>query len=196
MIDDLTSNGTDEPYRMFTSRAEDRLSLRQDNADQRLTSKGFDAGLVDHARHAAFRAKMTKLEMLQQLTGEVRIEGKLLESLLRMPGFSLDALPGEIRQLATREIWDLVETDLKYAGYVQRQTAQNARLYRDRMRPIPTDLDYELISGLRRETRQKLSAIRPSSLGHAAQVSGITPADVSIISIWLQKRKLTHSKSG
>jgi tRNA uridine 5-carboxymethylaminomethyl modification enzyme len=196
MIDDLTNNGTDEPYRMFTSRAEDRLVLRQDNADQRLTNKGFEAGLVDQTRHAAFRAKMEKLEKLQKLTGEVRIEGKLLGALLRMPNFDLDSLPPEIRQLATREGWELVETDLKYAGYVQRQAAQNARLSRDRMRPIPPDIDYESISGLRRETRQKLSAIRPASLGHAAQVSGITPADVSIISIWLQKRKLTHSKSG
>lgn len=196
MIDDLTNNGTDEPYRMFTSRAEDRLLLRQDNADQRLTSKGFDTGLVDQTRHSAFHAKVAKLEMLQKLTGEVRVEGKLLSSLLRMPEFVLDSLPREIQQLATREIWELVETDLKYAGYVQRQAAQNARLSRDRMRPIPPDIDYESISGLRRETRQKLSAIRPASLGHAGQVSGITPADVSIISIWLQKRKLTHSKSG
>jgi tRNA uridine 5-carboxymethylaminomethyl modification enzyme len=196
LIDDLTNNGTDEPYRMFTSRAEDRLLLRQDNADQRLTNKAFEVGLVDATRQATFRTKMAKLEMLQKLAGQVRIEGKLLGSLLRMPEFDLDFLPQEIQSLATREVWELVETDLKYAGYVQRQAAQNARLARDRMRPIPPDLDYESISGLRRETRQKLSAIRPASLGHAAQVSGITPTDVSIISIWLQKRKLTQSQSG
>jgi tRNA uridine 5-carboxymethylaminomethyl modification enzyme len=89
-----------------------------------------------------------------------------------------------------------VETDLKYEGYVQRQSAQNAKLFRDLNRTIPGDLDYESIAGLRRETRQKLSAIRPLSLGHAAQVSGITPADISIISIWLQKIKRTQPAGG
>ena len=89
-----------------------------------------------------------------------------------------------------------METDLKYEGYVQRQTAQNAKLFRDRGRAIPADLDYEMIGGLRRETRQKLSAIRPPSLGHAAQVSGITLTDISIISIWLQKKKLTQPAGG
>jgi tRNA uridine 5-carboxymethylaminomethyl modification enzyme len=139
--------------------------------------------------------KMEELQKLRQATDEIRVEGKLLSALLRMPDFEFDSLPSDIRQLATREVWELVETDLKYAGYVQRQAAQNAKLVRDRARPIPPDIDYEMISGLRRETRQKLSAIRPPSLGHAAQVSGITPADVSIISIWLQKRKLTQSNA-
>jgi tRNA uridine 5-carboxymethylaminomethyl modification enzyme len=89
-----------------------------------------------------------------------------------------------------------VETELKYEGYVQRQAAQNAKLFRDLSRPIPADLDYENIVGLRRETRQKLSVVRPPSLGHAAQVSGITPADISIISIWLQKKRHSQPASG
>lgn len=196
LIDDLTSNGTTEPYRMFTSRAEDRLSLRQDNADQRLTNKGFEIGLVDQTRHSAFRAKMDHLEKLRGSIAGLKVQGKPLSSLLKMADFKLALLPAEIRQLAPRELWELVETDLKYEGYVQRQATQNARLFRDRTRPIPADLDYETISGLRCETRQKLSAIRPPSLGHAAQVSGITPADVSIISIWLQKKKLSQPTSG
>ena len=196
LIDDLTSSGTNEPYRMFTSRAEERLSLRQDNADQRLTAKGFEVGLVDESRHSIFRRKMAQLDKLRAAMGEIRIEGRPLASLLKMPEFKLDSLPCEIRQLAEPDLWELVETDLKYEGYIQRQAQQNARVFRDKARPIPADLDYETISGLRRETRQKLAAIRPPSLGHAAQVSGITPADVSIISIWLQKKKLSEPTGG
>ena len=196
LIDDLTTNGTNEPYRMFTSRAEERLSLRQDNADQRLTGKGFEAGLVDANRHSVFRNKMEQLEKLRAAVEEVRIQGRPLTSLMKMPEFKFDSLPSDIRQLAAPDLWELVETDLKYAGYIQRQAQQNARVLRDKARPIPADLDYESISGLRRETRQKLAAIRPPSLGHAAQVSGITPADVSIISIWLQKKKMSEPTSG
>ena len=188
LIDDLITLGTDEPYRMFTSRAEERLSLRHDNADQRLTQRGFDAGLVDSNRHGIFRAKMKSLDELRRSVGEISIDGKPLTALLKMPEFNLQSLPAHIRQLATAEVWELVETDLKYEGYVQRQTVQNAKLFRDLNRAIPTDLDYEIIAGLRRETRQKLSVIKPPSLGHAARVSGITPADISIISIWLQKK--------
>lgn len=196
LIDDLTAHGTNEPYRMFTSRAEERLSLRQDNADQRLTGKGFEVGLVDQSRRAIFRAKMEQLEKLRAAIGEIRIDGRPLGALLKMPEFKRGSLPREIQQLAPSDLWELVETDLKYEGYIQRQTQQNARLFRDKARPIPADLDYETISGLRRETRQKLAAIRPPSLGHAAQVSGITPADVSIISIWLQKKKMSEPAGG
>jgi tRNA uridine 5-carboxymethylaminomethyl modification enzyme len=196
LVDDLITQGTDEPYRMFTSRAEDRLSLRHDNADQRLTGRGFEVGLVDSHRHSIFLAKMDALEKLRRAVREISIDGKPLVSLLKMPKFGYQSLPADIRGLAPSELWELVETDLKYEGYVRRQTVQNARLFRDRDRAIPADLDYETIGGLRRETRQKLSAIRPPSLGHAAQVSGITPADISIISIWLQKKKLTQPSGG
>jgi tRNA uridine 5-carboxymethylaminomethyl modification enzyme len=192
LIDDLTTSGADEPYRMFTSRAEDRLLLRHDNADQRLTQRGYEVGLVDAPRHAVFAAKMDALEKLRQSISEIVVAGKPLVALLKTPEFDLKSLPEEIQKLAQADLWQLVETDLKYAGYIQRQAAQNDKLHRDRGRTIPPDVDYDKIAGLRRETRQKLSAVRPPSLGHAAQVSGITPADLSIISIWLQKKKLTQ----
>jgi tRNA uridine 5-carboxymethylaminomethyl modification enzyme len=196
LIDDLITHGTDEPYRMFTSRAEERLSLRHDNADQRLTGRGFEVGLVDSHRQSIFRAKMDSLEKLQRSVREITVDGKPLTALLKMPEFTSHSLPADIQRLASPNLWELVETDLKYEGYVQRQTAQNAKLFRDLNRTIPSDLDYESIAGLRRETRQKLSAIRPPSLGHAARVSGITPADISIIAIWLQKKKHTQPAGG
>jgi tRNA uridine 5-carboxymethylaminomethyl modification enzyme len=194
MIDDLTSNGTDEPYRMFTSRAEERLSLRQDNADQRLTQKGFEIGLVDPARHAVFRDKMCALEKLRTSVKELRFEGRSVAALLKMADFQLAALPPHIRELAPREMWELVETDLKYEGYVLRQTCQNQKLARGHARPIPRDMDYEQIGGLRLETRQKLAATRPDSIGKASRVSGVTPTDLSIISIWLEKNRLSFAR--
>lgn len=193
MIDDLTTNGTDEPYRMFTSRSEDRLTLRQDNADQRLTQKGYAAGLVDSSRYQVFQEKIGALEQLKASVEKIRFEGKSIAALLKTVEFSVETLPNEIKALAPREVWDLVEIDLKYEGYIARQQTLNQHLRRNYSRLIPKDLDYQQIGGLRLETRQKLAAVRPESVGTASRVNGVTPADISIIAIWLEKNILRNN---
>jgi tRNA uridine 5-carboxymethylaminomethyl modification enzyme len=187
LIDDLVTRGTPEPYRMFTSRAEYRLLLRQDNADLRLTARGIEAGLVCSRRQPRFEEKVRRLEELAALARELRFDGISLESWLKRPENLARNLPTALYGRFSPEIWEVTQTDLKYAGYIRREEERIARTARQESRPIPGWVDYSRISGLRVEATQKLSKTRPETLGQAARISGVTPADVALLAIWVAR---------
>ena len=187
LLDDLVTRGTPEPYRMFTSRAEYRLLLRQDNADLRLTGKGVATGLVTGERKSRFEQKFTRIAGLRSRLGEIKVDALPLERWLKRAENTWAALPQEILTAYSPEIWEQVETDLKYEGYILRQEEQIARSERHEGKTIPDWVTYESINGLRTEAIQKLSKIRPETLGQAARISGVTPADIALLGIWLAR---------
>ena len=209
LVDDLIRLGTAEPYRMFTSRAEFRLLLRQDNADLRLTEKGRALGLVDDARWDAFAARRDAIthalesarssyvhagtdaaERLRALTGEQLEREASVEQLLRRPGVGIRQLEQALEQPPLAEdIAEQVEVQVKYEGYITRQQMEIDRMRRHEHTPLPADLDYGEVGGLSNEVRQKLQAARPETLARAGRIPGVTPAAVSQLLIHLKKRE-------
>jgi tRNA uridine 5-carboxymethylaminomethyl modification enzyme len=196
LVDDLTTKGCVEPYRIFTSRAEHRLLLRIDNADLRLTPTGREAGLVNDARWQVFEDRRRRFTANRAVinTSRVRVDGVSLPvaAALRRPGTSLAAivsnadLPLDIRDPLV-DIASL-ETEYRYEGYLKRQEQSVARLSRQESRPIPETFDFARIPGLSREVIERLSTIRPETLGQASRISGVTPAAVAVIAAHLSGR--------
>jgi len=187
MIDDLVTRGTPEPYRMFTSRAEYRLRLRQDNCDIRLTGKALELGIACDYRKKAYLEKRDSLVSLHAEAARIQQDGIPLNTWLKRTENAPSQLPSVLQTRYSREVWGLVETDLKYEGYLKREQDQIDRQRHQEENTIPADLDYDAIPSMRLEARQKLRDYSPGTLGQASRISGITPADISVLSVWIRK---------
>jgi tRNA uridine 5-carboxymethylaminomethyl modification enzyme len=190
LIDDLVTRGVDEPYRMFTSRAEHRLSLRHDNADRRLTPLGHRLGLVSPDRFARLQAKLSAIDEIMHVLDSMRQGPITLAKLLRRPETAWQDVVARLPVLAEvpSEVAWQVTCDCKYAGYVARQEVEIERQRRLAEKRLPEWLDYAHVAHLRAEAREKLSRVRPASLAQAGRISGITPADLAVLMVHLQSR--------
>ncbi len=189
MIDDLVTKGCTEPYRMFTSRAEYRLLLRQDNADLRLTPKAAERGqgIVTEERVQHTEEKLAKLAEAGEFIRSTTHERMRLDAWFRRPENTWEKLPEEFKEKFDAELWPILETDFKYAGHLERQQRQVERVSKMDNKKIPQTINYKEVNGLKNEARQLLEKIKPVTIGQAGRISGITPADVAILSIWIEK---------
>ncbi len=187
MVDDLVTRGCTEPYRMFTSRAEYRLLLRQDNADLRLTSKAAAIGLAAGERVRRVEEKIATMENAASWVRQTVHEGLKLDQWFRRSENSWKNLPENLRKEYDLEIWELIETGIKYEGHLGRQRSQIERMSRQENKRLPSHLDYATIHGLKKEAQTRFAEIRPATLGQAGRIPGITPADMAMLAVWLEK---------
>jgi len=186
LVDDLITKGTVEPYRMFTSRAEYRLLLRQDNADARLSRLGHEIGLLPErnfqlwlAKEQAIKAEIERLQKTRQGT-------ETLAQILKRPEITYKNI-ASINNTISEEVMLQVETEVKYAGYIARQESEIARFKSLEDKGIPAGFDYTSVPSLRLEARQKLTKIQPTTVGQASRISGVSPSDISILMVWLRR---------
>jgi tRNA uridine 5-carboxymethylaminomethyl modification enzyme len=195
LIDDLVTKGTKEPYRMFTSRAEHRLRLRQDNADLRLSRIGFEIGLLALVNWKRTETKLGEIRTEVQRLGRARAGTETLAQLLRRPEMRYKDLPG-VHPVLLDEVTEQVEIEIKYEGYISRQDAEISRFQQLEEKVIPAGFDFLALPSLSLEARQKLAMSRPATVGQAGRISGITPADLSIVLVALKRRRPALASSG